>query len=250
MKVGLQMQKLYEDLINKVDKYKRDGSIEDEKVLIESLDNFVSAKSFDSIVDSNDYRNKVLILLNEYLYDSLMNLPDDYRQFEILLHQFFNKKIINPIEYLSPKIKADLERDDDDREHSVDEWESILDYASELGVFWGGHSELSIGEIYNNIFESFPRTNFLKYLDYGLNTQHLKDLDKSLDYTLETAIYVEYAEDSLLNKFDVQQIHQLQYFEPEVYSKMLSDELTFLQTGIEPVDIVIVDNDEGQEVVD
>lgn len=94
MKVGLQMQKLYEDLINKVDKYKRDGSIEDEKVLIESLDNFVSAKSFDSIVDSNDYRNKVLILLNEYLYDSLMNLPDDYRQFEILLHQFFNKKLL------------------------------------------------------------------------------------------------------------------------------------------------------------
>ena len=244
------MQKLYEDLISKVDKYKREDNIESENALIESLDNFVSAKSFKSIVDSNDYRNKVLILLNEDLYDSLMNLPDNYRQFEILLHQFFNKKIINPIKYLSLQIKSDLERDDEDREHSTDEWESMLEYASKLSVFWDRHSELSIGEIYNNIFESLPRMNFLKYLDYGLNPQHLKDLDKSLGDTLETAAYIEDAEASLSDKLDIQQIYQLKYFEPHVYAEMLSDELTFLQTGIEPVDIVIVDDEESQDVVD
>lgn len=250
MKVGLLMQKLYDDLRNKVEQYKCEDNIDNENALIKSLDTLVNAKSFDSIIDSNEYRNKVLILLNEDLYDSLMNLPDDYMQFEILLHQFFNKRIINPIKYLSPKIKFDLERDDDDenRKHTVEEWESMLDYASKLAVFWDGKYELSVSEIYNNIFKSFPRMNFLKYLDYGLNPQHLKDLDESLGDTLESSSYIEDAEDSLLNKIDIQQIYQLKYFEPNVYAGMLSDEITFLQTGIEFMKTVNVDDD-SKEVV-
>ena len=250
MKVGLLMQKLYEDLKKKVEEYKCEENIDNENALIESLDTFVNAKSFDSIIDSNKYRNKVLILLNEDLYDSLMNLPDNYIQFEILLHQFFNKRIINPIKYLSPKIKVDLERDDDDenREHTVEEWDSMLVYANKLAIFWDGEYELSVSEIYNNVFKSFPRLNFLKYLDYRLNPQYLKDLDESLGDTLESSSYIEDAEDYLLNKFDIQQIYQLKYFEPNVYDKMLSDEITFLQTGIEFMRTVDVDVD-GKEVV-
>lgn len=243
------MQKLYEDLISKVGKYKREGGNGNENSFIESLENFVNAKSFDSIVEANDYRNKVLIILNEYLYGSLMNLPNNYKQFEILLHQFFNKNISNPIKLLVSQIDADLERNDEDREHSVDEWQSILDYSYKLGTFWDGQSELSVGELYNNIFESFPRTNLLRHLNYGLNPQHLKDLDESLADTLEKTAYLEDAEDSLTEISDIQQIYQLKYFEPDVYAEMLSDEIDFLQTGIEPVDIVIVD-DEGQEAVD
>lgn len=244
------MQKQYEDLRNKADKYYREFEIIDENLFIESLDNFVNAKAFDSIVEANAYRNKVLIVLNEDLYGSLMNLPENYKQFEILLHQFFNKKISNPLKFISSQIGADLERNEEDREHSADEWESMLEYASKLGVFWDGHSELSIGEIYNNIYESFPRTNLLRHLNYGLNSQHLKDLDESLADTLEKLPYLEDAEDSLTEISDVEQLYQLKYFEPNVYAEMLSDEIEFLQTGIEPVDIVIVDDDEGQEVVD
>ena len=179
-----------------------------------------------------------------------MNLPENYKQFEILLYQFFNKKISNPLKFISSQIGADLERNEEDREHSADEWESMLEYASKLGVFWDGHSELSIGEIYNNIYESFPRTNLLRHLNYGLNPQHLKDLDESLADTLEKLPYLEDAEDSLTEISDVEQLYPLKYFEPNVYAEMLSDEIEFLQTGIEPVDIVIVDDDEGQEVVD
>ena len=244
------MQKQYEDLRNKADKYYREFEIIDENLFIESLDNFVNAKAFDSIVEANAYRNKVLIVLNEDLYGSLMNLPENYKQFEILLHQFFNKKISNPLKFISSQIGADLERNEEDREHSADEWESMLEYASKLGAFWDGHSELSIGEIYNNIYESFPRTNLLRHLNYGLNPQHLKDLDESLADTLEKLPYLEDAEDSLTEISDVEQLYQLKYFEPNVYAEMLSDEIEFLQTGIEPVDIVIVDDDEGQEVVD
>lgn len=244
------MQKQYEDLRNKADKYYREFEIIDENLFIESLDNFVNAKAFDSIVEANAYRNKVLIVLNEDLYGSLMNLPENYKQFEILLYQFFNKKISNPLKFISSQIGADLERNEEDREHSADEWESMLEYASKLGVFWDGHSELSIGEIYNNIYESFPRTNLLRHLNYGLNPQHLKDLDESLADTLEKLPYLEDAEDSLTEISDVEQLYPLKYFEPNVYAEMLSDEIEFLQTGIEPVDIVIVDDDEGQEVVD
>ena len=78
----------------------------------------------------------------------------------------------------------------------------------------------------------------------------MKDLDESLADTLERSSHLEDAEDSLLDKFDIQQIYQLKYFEPEVYAEMLDDEFDFLQTGVEPMKIVIVDNDEGQEVVD
>lgn len=244
------MQKLYEDLRNKADKYYREFEITDENLFIESLDTFVNAKAFDSIVEANDYRNKVLIVLNEDLYGSLINLPENYIQFEILLHQFFNKKISNPIKFLVSEIDLDLKRNDEDREHSADEWDSMLEYASKLGAFWDGHSELSIGEIYNNIYESFPRTNLLRHLNYGLNPQHLKDLDESLVDTLEKLRYLEDAEGSLTEISDVEQLYQLKYFEPNVYAEMLSDEIEFLQTGIEPVDIVIVDDDEGQEVVD
>lgn len=244
------MQKLYADLRDKADKYYREFEIIDENLFIESLDNFVNAKAFDSIVEANAYRNKVLIVLNEDLYGSLMNLPENYKQFEILLHQFFNKKISNPLKFISSQIGADLERNEEDREHSADEWESMLEYASKLGAFWDGHSELSIGEIYNNIYESFPRTNLLRHLNYGLNPQHLKDLDESLADTLEKLPYLEDAEDSLTEISDVEQLYQLKYFEPNVYAEMLSDEIEFLQTGIEPVDIVIVDDEESQEVVD
>ena len=244
------MQKLYADLRDKADKYYREFEITDENLFIESLDNFVNAKAFDSIVEANAYRNKVLIVLNEDLYGSLMNLPENYKQFEILLYQFFNKKISNPLKFISSQIGADLERNEEDREHSVDEWESMLEYASKLGAFWDGHSELSIGEIYNKIYESFPRINLLKHLDYGLNPQHLKDLDESLADTLEKLPYLEDAKDSLLENNEIQYLYQLKYFEPDVYAEMLSDEIEFLQTGIEPVDIVIVDDEEGQEVVD
>lgn len=244
------MQKLYADLRDKADKYYREFEITDENLFIESLDNFLNAKAFDSIVEANAYRNKVLIILNEDLYGSLIDLPKNYKQFEILLHQFFNKKISNPLKFISSQIGLDLERNDKDREHSADEWESMLEYASKLGAFWDGHSELSIGEIYNKIYESFPRINLLKHLDYGLNPQHLKDLDESLADTLEKLPYLEDAENSLTEINDIQQLYQLKYFEPDVYAEMLSDEIEFLQTGIEPVDIVIVDDEEGQEVVD
>ena len=249
MKVGLLMQKLYEDLRDKLDKYYNEDSFDNENALIESLDKFVSAKEFDSIVEANEYRNKVLILLNEGLTGTLMNLPDTYKQFEILSHQFFNKRIDNPIRYLGHQIAEDLDKDETDRERTDDEWESLLEFSKRLAVFWDSESELDVAKIYSNIFEYYPRTDILKNLNYGLNPQHLKDLDESLADTLERSSHLEDAEESLLDKFDIQQIYQLKYFEPEVYAEMLSDEIDFLQTGIEPVKIVIVDT-EGQEAVD
>ena len=137
-----------------------------------------------------------------------------------------------------------------DREHSADEWESMLDYADELNTFWDGQIEMSVAEIYANIFKIFPRTNLLRHLDYGLNPQHLKDLEESLADTLEKTSYLEDAEDSLLENNEIQYLYQLKYFEPDVYAEMLSDEIELLHTGIEPVDIVIVDDEEGQQEVD
>jgi len=226
-----------------------DDSFDNENALIEALDNYVSAKEFDSIVETNEYRNKVLIILNEDLTGTLIDLPDTYKQFEILLHQFFNKKINNPIQYLGHQIAEDLNKDENDRERTDDEWESLLEFSKRLAVFWDSESELTVDKIYANIFEYYPRTDILKHLNYGLNPQHLKDLEESLANTLEKSAHIEDAEDSLLDKFDIQQIYQLKYFEPEVYAEMLDDELEFLQTGAEPVKIGTI-TIEGQEVVD
>lgn len=243
------MQKQYEDLRNKLSNYYDDDSFDNENALIEALDNYVSAKEFDSIVETNEYRNKVLIILNEDLTGTLIDLPDTYKQFEILLHQFFNKKINNPIQYLGHQIAEDLNKDENDRERTDDEWESLLEFSKRLAVFWDSESELTVDKIYANIFEYYPRTDILKHLNYGLNPQHLKDLEESLANTLEKSAHIEDAEDSLLDKFDIQQIYQLKYFEPEVYAEMLDDELEFLQTGAEPVKIGTI-TIEGQEVVD
>lgn len=250
MKVGLLMQKQYEELRNKLSNYYDDDSFDNENALIEALDNYVSAKEFDSIFETNEYRNKVLIILNEDLTGTLIDLLDTYKQFEILLHQFFDKKISNPVKFIVNQLDIDLKRNDDDREHSADEWKSMLDYADELNTFWDGQIEMSVAEIYDNIFKIFPRTNLLRHLDYGLNPQHLKDLEESLADTLEKTSYLEDAEDSLTEINDIQYLYQLKYFEPDVYAEMLSDEIDFLQNGIEPVDIVILDDKEGQEVVD
>lgn len=250
MKVGLLMQKQYEELRNKLSNYYDDDSFDNENALIEALDNYVSAKEFDSIFETNEYRNKVLIILNEDLTGTLIDLLDTYKQFEILLHQFFDKKISNPVKFIVDQLDIDLKRNDDDREHSADEWKSMLDYADELNTFWDGQIEMSVAEIYDNIFKIFPRTNLLRHLDYGLNPQHLKDLEESLADTLEKTSYLEDAEDSLTEINDIQYLYQLKYFEPDVYAEMLSDEIDFLQNGIEPVDIVILDDKEGQEVVD
>lgn len=217
--------------------------------MIEALDNYVSAKEFDSIFETNEYRNKVLIILNEDLTGTLIDLLDTYKQFEILLHQFFDKKISNPVKFIVNQLDIDLKRNDD-REYSADEWKFMLDYADELNTFWDGQIEMSVAEIYDNIFKIFPRTNLLRHLDYGLNPQHLKDLEESLADTLEKTSYLEDAEDSLTEINDIQYLYQLKYFEPDVYAEMLSDEIDFLQNGIEPVDIVILDDKEGQEVVD
>lgn len=250
MKVGLLMQKQYEELRNKLSNYYDDDSFDNENALIEALDNYVSAKEFDSIFETNEYRNKVLIILNEDLTGTLIDLLDTYKQFEILLHQFFDKKISNPVKFIVNQLDIDLKRNDDDREYSADEWKSMLDYADELNTFWDGQIEMSVAEIYDNIFKIFPRTNLLRHLDYGLNPQHLKDLEESLADTLEKTSYLEDAEDSLTEINDIQYLYQLKYFEPDVYAEMLSNEIDFLQNGIEPVDIVILDDKEGQEVVD
>ena len=81
------MEKLYDDLKNKFDNYRFENTVENEKDLIDSLDEFVSELKFDSIIDTNKYRNNVLILISENF------LPDNYNQFKILMYQFFNKKL-------------------------------------------------------------------------------------------------------------------------------------------------------------
>ena len=243
------MQKLYEDLRDKVDKYRCEGSIERETALIDSLDNFVNAKSFDSIVGSNDYRNKVLIVLNECLYGLLINLPDSYNQFEILIHKFFNNEVRNPYHDFGRLLRLDLEKDEDDRDFTNEEWDDHLDYLIRLMKFWNGYSHSTVKNLYDIVFEKYPRTNILKHLDYGLNPQYLDDLEESFVDIMTKSTYLEEAEDSLSDKLDIQQIYQLKYFEPEVYAEILSDEIDFLETGIEPVKIVIVDT-EGQEAVD
>lgn len=213
------MEKLYDNLKNKFDNYRFENTVENEKDLIDSLDEFVSELKFDSIIDTNKYRNNVLILISENF------LPDNYNQFKILMYQFFNKKIENPIMITARQIKLDLEKDYSERDYSNCEWEAKLNLVETFGRFWNRNSFLMISDVYNNIFKDFPRTGILQYLDYGLNQEYIKGLNDSFSYILGKTSYLENAEKSLCDKLDNHELYRLKYCEPEVYSNMLFEEI-------------------------
>ena len=73
--------------------------------------------------------------------------------------------------------------------------------------------------------------------------------------------YLEDAEDSLIEKTDVEYLVHLKYYEPEVYNEMILDEVDALQYEIDEdeyddlelnfdPDEIVLEEAEGQEVVD
>lgn len=265
MKVGKQMKKLYEDLQGKVLSYTENTSMENESKLIDSLDNLINelfytiqnpgVSYFEKKVNANKYRNIALVIINDFVNGDLLYFPENFEQFDILVYQFSNRTLVNPIHTLGSQMKLDLDKPQEERDYDNDEWELMLDYSSKLATYWDGHEISNIGDIYGQLYEDFPRTGVLKYWNYGLIPQSLVDLRQSFENKLTKSTYLEDAEDSLIDKTDVEYLIHLKYYEPEVYNEMILDEVDALQYEIDEDDDleledIVLEEAEGQEVVD
>ena len=243
------MKKLYEDLQGKVLSYTENTSMENESRLIDSLDNLINelfytiqnpgVSYFEKKVNANKYRNIALVIIDDFVNGDLLYFPENFEQFDILVYQFSNRTLVNPIQTLGSQMKLDLDKPEDERDYDNDEWDLMLDYSSKLATYWDGNEMSNIGDIYGQLYEEFPRTGVLKYWNYGLTPQSLSDLRHSFETKLTKSTYLEDAEDSLIEKTDVEYLIHLKYYEPEVYNEMILDEVDALQYETDEVDFEI-----------
>ena len=78
-------------------------------------------------------------------------------------YQFFtnttSKKLKNPVAILGAKMKADLEKPEDQRDHTNAEWEEKMDLAQKQSEAWDGAEEADIMTLYSNATAKLPRNS-------------------------------------------------------------------------------------------
>ena len=78
-------------------------------------------------------------------------------------YQFFtnttSKKLKNPVAILGAKMKADLEKTEDQRDHTNAEWEEKMDLAQKQSEAWDGAEEADIMTLYSNATAKLPRNS-------------------------------------------------------------------------------------------
>ena len=78
-------------------------------------------------------------------------------------YQFFtnttSKKLKNPVAILGAKMKADLEKPEDQRDHTNAKWEEKMDLAQKQSEAWDGAEEADIMTLYSNATAKLPRNS-------------------------------------------------------------------------------------------
>lgn len=78
-------------------------------------------------------------------------------------YQFFtnttSKKLKNPVAILGAKMKADLEKPENQREHTNEEWDEKMDLAQKQAEAWDGADEADIMTLYSNATAKLPRNS-------------------------------------------------------------------------------------------
>ena len=78
-------------------------------------------------------------------------------------YQFFtnttSKKLKNPMGIIGAKMKADLEKPENQRKHTNDEWEEKLQLAERQSEAWDGADEADIMTLYSNATAKLPRNS-------------------------------------------------------------------------------------------
>ena len=171
MKVGLSMNELYEKLKLRVFDYGKYPITDNDNAMIESLDAFVnelySKENYPNDTYSarfemrNMYRNLILLIINDYIGCKLYQFPNSIEQLQNLINQFYDAKLDNPIAILSDEMKEDLEKPEDQRDHTNDEWDLKMELGMDLAKYWDGKSYSNLYDIYNSLLREYPRAGVL-----------------------------------------------------------------------------------------
>ena len=237
------MNELYEKLKLSVFDYGKYPITANEEVMIDSLNPFVdelySKENYPNDTYSarcemkNMYRNLILLIINDYIGCKLYQFPKSIEQLQNLINQFYDTTLDNPIAILGTKMKADLEKSDDQREHTNEEWDLKMDLGIDLAKYWNGKSYSNLYDIYNSLLKEYPRAGVLIHWDYGLDPQSCLDLEKSLNDKLLQSGFLEDAKQSLMDKHGQDCIINTKYKNRSVYYNLLFNEILDLQDRIE-----------------
>lgn len=233
------MNLLYETLKSNVYEYAKYSIISNEKSLIESLDSFIddlySVDNFPNDTHlkrkemANIYRNLTLLIINDYATGNISGFPNSEGQLYVLINQFYDISLVNPVITHIKDREKDLERPMSGRQHSNYEWDNIIDTANGLSKYWNDMESISVYDVQNNLLEEYPRTGILKYWNYGLDPQYILDLAKSSNDRISKSTYLKSAEKSIEDKYGRDYILHAKYKEPEIYHNLLFDEIVKLQ---------------------
>ena len=243
MKVGLSMNELYEKLKLRVFDYGKYPITDNDNAMIESLDAFVnelySKENYSNDTYSarfemrNMYRNLILLIINDYIGCKLYQFPNSIEQLQNLINQFYDAKLDNPIAILSDEMKEDLEKPEDQRDHTNDEWDLKMELGMDLAKYWDGKSYSNLYDIYNSLLREYPRAGVLIHWDYGLDQQSCIDLKESLNDKLLQSGFLEDAKQSLMDKHGQDCIIDTKYKNRSVYYNLLFNEILDVQNRIE-----------------
>lgn len=237
------MKELYEKLKLSVFDYGKYPITDNDNAMIESLDSFVdklySKENYPNDTYSarcemkNMYRNLILLIINDYIGCKLYQFPKSIEQLQNLINQFYDTKLDNPIAILGSKMKEDLEKPEDLREHTYEEWDLKMELGMDLAKYWDGKSYSNSYDIYNSLLKEYPRAGVLIHWDYGLDPQSYIDLKNNLNDKLIQSDFLEDAKQSLMDKHGQDCIIDTKYKNRSVYYNLLFNEILDLQNRIE-----------------
>lgn len=150
-----------------------------------------------------------------------------------LINQFYDAKLDNPIAILSDEMKEDLEKPEDQRDHTNDEWDLKMELGMDLAKYWDGKSYSNLYDIYNSLLREYPRAGVLIHWDYSLDQQSCIDLKESLNDKLLQSGFLEDAKQSLMDKHGQDCIIDTKYKNRSVYYNLLFNEILDVQNRIE-----------------
>lgn len=163
------MNELYEKLKLRIFDYGRYPVVANENAIIDSLNVFVNEvyskenypnHSYLLLCERrNIYRNSILLIINDYIECKLHKFPKSNEQFQNLINQFWYTKLKNPVSELGPLMIKDLEKPEDLRERSNEEWEAKLELAQKQAEAWDGADEADIMTLYSNATAKLPRNS-------------------------------------------------------------------------------------------
>lgn len=233
------MEELYEKLKSSIFNYGRYPVVTHEDAMIDSLNFFVNElyskenypnDTYGALCDRrNTYRNLILLVINDYINCELHRFPKSIEQLLNLIYQFCDTKLENPVTELCSSMKADLEKPEELRERSNDEWEAKLELALVLGRYWDGHKYSNLYDIYNSLLKEYPRVGILKNWDYGLDYESYLSMKNSLNYKIHQSSYLDDAKKSLIDKHGDIFIRDTEYKNSSAYYDLLFNEILDLQ---------------------